>query len=119
MCGGAIGALFRFYIISWVANHYSVADFPLGTLVVNIVGSFIMGILAWLFIYKLGNETLRLFFIVGVLGSFTTVSSFSLETVDLFLNSHYFKAILNIIATVGLCLIATWLGLLLARNLMN
>ncbi len=119
MCGGAIGALLRFYVVSWVATHYSIQDLPIGTLLVNLIGSFVIGILAWVFIYKIHNEAIRLFFIVGLLGSFTTVSSFSLETVDLFLNSQYFKAILNIIATVGLCLTATWLGWLLARNLMN
>ena len=119
MCGGAIGALLRFYVVSWVATHCSIQDLPLGTLVVNLIGSFMIGILAWLFIHKFQNEAMRLFFIVGLLGSFTTVSSFSLETVDLLLNTQYFKAILNIMATVGLCLTATWLGLVLARNLLN
>lgn len=119
MLGGAIGAFFRFFIVSWVASTYSLKDLPLGTLLVNVTGSFLIGILAWFFIHKLNNEALRLFFIVGLLGSFTTVSSFSLETVDLLVNAHYLKGLLNIIATLILCLSATWLGLMLARNFMN
>ncbi len=119
MLGGAIGAFLRFFIVTWVVSTYSVEDLPLGTLIVNILGSFLIGILAWLFIHKIDNEALRLFFIVGLLGSFTTVSSFSLETVDLLLNAHYIKGLLNIIATLILCLGATWLGLTLARNFVN
>jgi len=119
MSGGAIGALFRYLIVVWITSTYSVKDFPMGTFIVNVLGSFLIGIVAWMFIYRIDNEALRLFFIVGLLGSFTTVSSFSLETVELLLNAHYIKALLNIIATLILCLFATWLGLMLARNFWN
>jgi len=107
MSGGAIGALFRYLIVVWITSTYSVKDFPMGTFIVNVLGSFLIGIVAWMFIYRIDNEALRLFFIVGLLGSFTTVSSFSLETVELLLNAHYIKALLNIIATLILCLFGT------------
>ena len=115
MAGGAIGALLRYIMVQWVVVNFSIKDLPLGTLLVNVIGSFLIGILAYLFINKINNEFLRIFFIIGLLGSFTTVSSFSLESVNLLLQAQYMKGFLNIGATLVLCLGATWFGLLIAK----
>ena len=119
MTGGALGALLRFGVVNWVAKSFGLKDIPLGTLLVNVAGSFMIGILAYLFVTKINNEFLRVFFIIGLLGSFTTVSSFSLETVELFIQAQYLSALANIIATLVLCLSATWLGLFSAKIFFN
>lgn len=119
MAGGAAGALLRYAVVDWVVNRFGVQDIPLGTLLVNIAGSFLIGILAYLFISKINNDFLRFFFIIGLLGSFTTVSSFSLETVYMLIEAQYLSAIANILATLVLCLAATWLGLVLAKFFFN
>ena len=119
MAGGAIGALLRYSLVNWVVVHFGVRDIPLGTLFVNVLGSFVIGILAYLFLMKINNDFLRIFFIIGFLGSFTTVSSFSLETVELIMQAQYLRAVLNIAATILLCLAATWLGLFFAKTLFN
>lgn len=117
MAGGAAGALLRYLLVRWVMANHSLIALPIGTLAVNVLGSLLIGVLAGLFMSKLANEALRLFFIVGFLGSFTTVSSFSLETVELILQAQYLKACINIAATLVLCISATWAGLILARSL--
>jgi len=119
MTGGAVGALLRYGVVNWVIINFGLKDIPLGTLLVNVVGSFLIGILAYLFVIKISNDFLRIFFIIGLLGSFTTVSSFSLETVELLMQAQYFRAVANIAATLVFCLAATWLGLIFARTLLN
>ena len=119
MAGGAVGALLRYGVVNWVIVNFGVKDIPLGTLLVNVLGSFVIGILAYLFVTKITGDFLRMFFIIGLLGSFTTVSSFSLETVELFMQAQYARATANIAATLVLCLVATWLGLFLAKTLIN
>ena len=91
-------------------------DFPYGTLSVNVLGSFVIGIGFFLLTERLvlGAEA-RAFILVGFLGAFTTFSTFSLETLILMQQGLMFKALLNIIASVFLCLLATWGGMALAR----
>jgi CrcB protein len=108
--GGAIGATLRFLVSS---NIYS----PYGTLVVNVLGSFLIG-----FIYILvleHNVGLRSFFMIGMLGAFTTFSTFSLETLNLLLANEHTKAFSNIFFSIILCLFATWLGIQLAKQLIK
>ena len=113
--GGAIGATLRYTVIRFFV-YLNVISFPYGTLVVNIVGSFLIGFLAFLLVNRyLHNETVRLFLIVGVLGAFTTFSSFSLDTLHLFLQHRYFSAILYILSSVILCIIAAFLGMLAVK----
>ena len=119
MAGGAIGALLRYTIVNWVVVSFGARDIPFGTLLVNVLGSFLIGIMAYLFLLKINNEFLRIFFIIGFLGSFTTVSSFSLETVELLRQAQYLSAVVNIVATLILCLSATWLGLFFAKTFLN
>jgi len=113
--GGAIGSVLR-YVLALTVQRWAGTGFPLGTVVVNILGCFTIGLLYVWMIERIGApHTLRLFLIVGVLGGFTTFSSFSLETVTLMMEANYGRALLNVVASVGLCLIATRLGISLAR----
>lgn len=105
--GGAIGATLRFLVSS---NIYS----PYGTLVVNVVGSFLVG---FLYILVLEHHAgLRSFLMIGMLGAFTTFSTFSLETLNLLLANEHTKAFLNIFLNIILCLFAAWLGIQLAKH---
>jgi fluoride exporter len=115
--GGLIGSMLRYWLSGAVA-HTTKGEFPLGTLVVNIIGCFIIG-----FFLTLGYERftwrpeLRLFIAVGVLGGFTTFSTFSYETIALFRDGSYVPAIANATASLLGCLVACILGVALARNI--
>lgn len=115
--GGAIGAVLRFGVSNGVYGMFG-RNFPYGTLVVNVLGSLLIGVLSILFIerYTL-NPEVRAIFIIGILGAFTTFSTFSMETFNLLENGEFFKALLNILLSVTLCLVATWAGVLLGRQL--
>lgn len=115
--GGAIGAVLRY----WVSNSaYDLLgkNFPYGTLVVNVVGSLLMGFLAiWLLERTFGGTALRAFLLIGLLGSFTTFSAFSLETLNLMENGQLLRALSNALLSVVLCVLAAGLGVILARQL--
>ena len=114
---GAVGALFRFGLSNGI--HRLVGrDFPYGTLLVNVVGSLLVGYLFVILLERsIATEALRLAVLVGLLGSFTTFSTFSLETINLISHGAHLKATLNITLNVLLCLAATWIGIVLARML--
>lgn len=96
--GGALGAVTRFYV-SVVMNKNFPNDVPLATLSVNIVGSFLIGILVALFLYYTPNEQVKLFLITGFLGALTTYSTFAIETFTLF-NSSFILGTINILLNV-------------------
>src|SRR5512139_149935 len=110
--GGALGSVAR-YACSGVAVRWLGAGFPYGTLFVNVTGSFTIGLLAAL-VAADGRPTLgadaRAFLLVGVLGGFTTFSSFSLETLNLARSGALGPAILHVAGSVVLCLAAVSLG---------
>ena len=114
--GGAVGALLRFGVSSGI---YAVLGrgFPYGTLAVNVLGSFLMGFLYIFFLERLVSNELRAIILIGFLGAFTTFSTFSIETINLLSDGEQTKALLNIFLSVSLCLLATWLGILLARQI--
>jgi fluoride exporter len=93
-------------------------DFPYGTLTVNVLGSLLIGFfyIAMIERLSLGPEW-RAFIIIGILGAFTTFSTFSLETFNLIENGEIVKAVLNILLSVIVCLLAAWFGILIARSL--
>lgn len=114
--GGAVGALLRFWMSTGIYNVFG-RGFPYGTLAVNVVGSLLMGFLYVLLIDKLAlGPTWRAALLVGLLGAFTTFSTFSMETLNLVEEGEFIKAMLNIILSVVLCLFAAWVGVLAGRT---
>lgn len=113
--GGALGAMARFGVSHGVHSLLG-RGFPYGTLTVNVMGSFCIGILFVLLTERLElGPQWRAFLMVGFLGAFTTFSTFSLETVELLQAGAAIKAFVSVISNVILCIVAAWLGLLLGR----
>jgi CrcB protein len=107
--GGFLGAISRFLVQKFV-NSY-MATFPMGTLVVNVVGSFLLGFILYSISYDRHlTINIRDLVTIGFLGSFTTMSAFSHETMLLFDTGHVVYAILNVLLNVVLCLVAVYLG---------
>jgi CrcB protein len=115
--GGGIGAVLRYYL-SGAVYRFVPSDFPYGNLVVNISGCFTVGLLMTLMEERfLSEPSLRIFLTIGILGGFTTFSSFSYETVALLRDAEVLRASLNIAASVIGCLAATTLGMVVGRLL--
>jgi CrcB protein len=115
--GGALGSLLRFWMSSGVYALLG-RGFPYGTLAVNVLGCLIMGALFTLFMERASMDSVwRAAILVGVLGGFTTFSAFSIETFNLIEDGAYLKAGVNMIASLVLCVGATWIGVLAARQL--
>lgn len=109
--GGAIGACLRFALSEWMLHLFGRA-FPFGTLLVNILGSFVIGLLYGLLITEqIAPNPWRIFVGIGVLGAFTTFSTFSMDTVLLLQQGDWLKAVVNVVLNVVLCLTLAWLGL--------
>ena len=106
--GGALGASSRYFISSFL-NNYSILNFTLGTLVVNVIGCFFIGF----YISETSeviSENIKNFLIIGFLGSFTTFSAFTKESVELYQAFGVTNSFLYILVNVLLCLSATYLG---------
>jgi len=117
MLGGSLGAISRYLISTWINNKID-ANFPFGTLSVNVVGSFLMGFLAMWLVEKIGlNPLLRLALFVGFLGAFTTFSTFSMETFNLFEEGLALRALLNMLINVSFTVLAVWMGVLLGKQM--
>lgn len=117
--GGATGSVLRFWLSGVVAMRYG-ESFPLGTLAVNVIGSFVISFLAEIIGPEgrfLVSPHIRQGVLVGVLGGFTTFSSFSLQTLNLAREGEWSRAGLNVMVSVVACLIAVWLGFLAGRLL--
>ena len=115
--GGALGALGRFWMSNGIYRLLG-RDLPWGTLAVNILGSFLMGLLFILFIERMSvGPELRAAVLVGFLGAFTTFSTFSIETLALIQEGYPGRAFLNVGLSVLICLAACQLGLMLGRSL--
>jgi CrcB protein len=117
--GGALGSVARFWFSGFVARHWG-ENFPWGTLLVNVSGSFAIGFFAtltrpdgrWLV-----NPAGRQFFMIGVCGGYTTFSSFSLQTLALLEDGEWLSATANAVFSIAFCLLAVWFGHLLAASL--
>ena len=117
--GGALGTAGRFWLSGFVANKFG-QTFPWGTLIINVTGSFIIGFFATLTESEgrlLVSPTARQFVMIGICGGYTTFSSFSLQTLTLAQDGEWFKAGANAALSFALCLVAVWLGHVLAANL--
>jgi fluoride exporter len=117
--GGALGSMARFWLAAFVANILG-PQFPWGTILINIVGSFIIGFFATFagpggrFV---ASFNARAFVMVGICGGFTTFSAFSLQTLDLARDNHWAQAGGNVALSVVACLFAVWAGHMLAAAL--
>jgi CrcB protein len=110
--GGSIGASTRYFFYLISKNLLSTSNLFINTLIVNIIGSFLIGYLIVLLDNKsLSQDFIKYFFIIGVLGSFTTFSAFSLETIDLIVNKKILIAFFYIFSSLFLCLLFTFVGL--------
>ena len=115
--GGAVGALMRFWVSTGVYNLLG-RGFPYGTLAVNVLGSLVMGFLYVLFLERMSaGPELRGAVLIGMLGAFTTFSTFSIETLNLIEQADYLKAVLNMGISVLACMFAVWLGVTLGRHI--
>ncbi|MEO7933481.1 MAG: fluoride efflux transporter CrcB [Chthoniobacterales bacterium] len=119
MLGGALGTGLRLALSTWLANRYG-ETFPIGTLVVNISGCFLIGVFAALTGSDgplLTSPLVRIFVMIGILGGFTTFSSFSLQTLSLWQDGEWLRGGLNALFSLAFCLIAVWLGQVTANLL--
>ena len=117
--GSAIGGVARYWC-SGIAARLIGETFPWGTLIVNVVGSFIIGFFATLTAPDgrvFASTTTRQFVMVGLCGGYTTFSSFSLQTLNLMNDGEWMQVGANIGASVVLCLLAVWIGHVLAMSL--
>jgi CrcB protein len=115
--GGSIGAILR-YLTGVYSAKFLGTWLPYGTLIVNVVGSFILSFFMILFLEKLSLDPLwRLFVAVGFCGSYTTLSSITYETLSIVMDGDYVRALLNIALNFGLSLLSAFAGIVLARML--
>ena len=117
--GGALGTIARYALNGLISQRFG-QTFPLGTMTINVTGSFVIGLFAELTAPEgrwLVSPTFRTFFMVGVCGGYTTFSSFSLQTLNLAQDKEWLYSSLNILLSVALGLVAVWLGYVLASKL--
>lgn len=114
--GSALGGVARYGLSGVVARAFG-ETFPWGTLVVNVTGSFLIGVVATLTGPDgrvLVSPVTRQFWLIGIFGGFTTFSAFSLQTLSLAQDGEWLRAGGNVALSVGLCLVFVWLGAALA-----
>ena len=110
--GSAVGGVLRFWLTAWVARVLP-THLPLGTLLVNVTGSFAIGALAAAFLdrgHASATTVWPAILMTGLLGGFTTFSAFSLQTLLLMQQGRWMDATANVVLSVVLCLVAVWLG---------
>ena len=115
--GGMLGALARYLVGLWAAERWG-ADFPWGTLIVNVTGCLAIGFGLTLLTERLSADpSWRLFFVTGFLGAYTTFSAYGWESAQLLADGAVGRALVNLVGSVALGLLATGLGIALARRL--
>lgn len=114
--GGFIGAILRYVLGGWIQNSF--VNFPVGTLVINTTGSFFLGLIMYLSEYRgFFDDKTRIFLTIGILGAFTTLSTFGYESFRLLDDSKLFLMAINVVATVLFSMLAIYLGKILALSL--
>ena len=115
--GSALGGVARYWLTGFVAILLG-PQFPWGTILINIIGSFVIGFFGTVTAHRWPvSFELRAFVMVGLCGGFTTFSAFSLQTLTLMQNGEWFNAASNVALSVVLCMLAVWLGHLAAASL--
>ena len=113
--GGFVGTLARYWLSGLIARRYG-ETFPFGTLIVNALGCFLIGFLFYIFYERtLTAPTARTVVLIGLLGGFTTFSSYGLQTFTLLRDGEVFLALANIAASNVICLVLVWVGYALAK----
>jgi fluoride exporter len=113
--GGALGSVARF-LLSHAVHRYAAAGFPYGTFTVNIVGCAVFGLIIGAAEHRIDlTPAVRAFFLVGVLGGFTTFSAFTFDTLELLRTAAFLRAAINVLGQIAIGLLALWLGFLLAK----
>lgn len=113
--GGFIGATLRYVLGGWIQNGF--VNFPVGTLTINTIGSFFLGLVMYLSEYQgLFSEETRIFLTIGVIGAFTTLSTFGYESFRLLDDSKLTLLAINLISTVLFSMLAVYLGKIVALN---
>lgn len=116
--GGAIGSLSRFGLSRWIQTMSRHKDYPWGIFVCNVLGCLLMGMLAGILIHRFEmGPVWRAAVLIGMLGGFTTFSSFSIDTITMIQAGDIGSALTNVILTLVFCLIATAGGLLITKSL--
>jgi CrcB protein len=118
VAGGAIGTAAR-YFVSGIAQKYMGSGFPWGTLMVNITGAFVIGLIWGLFETVEIRSEFRIFVFIGILGGFTTFSSYALETMNLYKQGEIKMAVFNILANNILAIILVFVGFMAARGILG
>jgi CrcB protein len=109
--GGATGACLRYFVTTTIDSWFG-KNMPFGTLTVNVIGSFALAVLyGFIERHDLSDSPYRALIGVGLLGAFTTFSTFSIETLTLLENGLWLKAVANVFLNVGACLLAGWLAI--------
>jgi CrcB protein len=114
--GGFIGAILRYVLGGWIQNSF--VNFPIGTLVINITGSFFLGLIMYLSEYQgFFDEETRIFLTIGILGAFTTLSTFGYESFRLLDGSKLTLMAINVVSTVLFSMLAVYLGKIVALSI--
>lgn len=115
--GGALGSVAR-YLLSAAVHRYAAAHFPYGTFTVNIVGCAVFGLIIGFAEHRIDfTPAVRAFFLIGVLGGFTTFSAFTFDTLELLRTAAFLRAAINVLGQIALGLAALWLGYILSKSL--
>lgn len=112
--GGLLGANARYLVAGWVTQRFGLA-FPWGTFLINISGSFVLGLFMAYMLRHPAHHYPRLFFAVGFLGAYTTFSTFSLEALQLIQSGRVFSALTYMIGSSVIGLFGAWIGFLLGK----
>jgi fluoride exporter len=114
--GGFVGAILRYILGGWIQNSF--VNFPVGTLVINTAGSFFLGLIMYLSEYQgfFDDET-RIFLTIGIIGAFTTLSTFGYESFRLLDGSKLTLMAINVVSTVLFSMLAVYLGKIVALSI--